>query len=426
MRNRLLLAVLLVAGALVPRVAAAESRADAIQAVLDEREAAIRTGDRETFLATVDPGADKEFKARQAALFDGLRSVPLSSYELIVRPDEVPDLAGGLDERYTADDVFLPPVESRYRIEGVDAVDALDGFFYTFLLRQGRWRIVSDTDVEDLGLPSSRNLWDFGPVARARSPHFTVLFDSADRTRAESLLRLAEEARDQLATSFNRPLPDQVLLILPHSVDQLAEMLQSTFDLSNFVAFAAASVDRDEGWESTAPRVFAQDVNLARSRRSFQLETLHHEFVHVAAYFPWLLLAVLDEGLAGGVRVRCAPDIPRHLSTRQRRRIGDGDEHDAWVEVPAGVGAGSVGDLLDEQLDLVLVEELDPLRVDVPALAHRRLRQVLAVDRARGARRERRRSDDRGDDRQNACREQKPLDHVPSFSECRRINRLRD
>ncbi|HEY3239157.1 MAG TPA: hypothetical protein VGL92_06315, partial [Acidimicrobiia bacterium] len=171
-----------------------------------------------------------------------------------------------------------------YRIEGVDAVDALDGFFYTFLLREGRWRIVSDTDVEDLGLPSARNLWDFGPVARARSPHFTVLFDAADRTRAESLLRLAEEARDRLATSFDRPLPDQVLLILPHSVDQLAEMLQSTFDLTNFVAFAAASVDRDEGWESTAPRVFAQDVNLARSRRSFQLETLHHELVHVAAF----------------------------------------------------------------------------------------------------------------------------------------------
>ncbi|HEY3238770.1 MAG TPA: hypothetical protein VGL92_04330, partial [Acidimicrobiia bacterium] len=136
MRSRLLLAVLLVAGALVPRpswgtppgprVAAAESRGEAVQAVLDEREAAIRNGDREGFLATVDPGADEDFKARQAALFDGLRSVPLSSYELLVRTDEAPDLAGGLDERYIADDVFLPAVESRYRIEGVDAVDALD------------------------------------------------------------------------------------------------------------------------------------------------------------------------------------------------------------------------------------------------------------------------------------------------------------
>jgi hypothetical protein len=274
----------MLAGGVVPGVAAAESREAAVQAVLDEREAAIRNGDREAFLDTVDPGADEEFKARQAALFDGLRSVPLSSYELLLRTDEAPDLAVGLDGRYAADEVFLPAVEARYRIEGVDAVDALDGFFYTFLLRDGRWRIVSDTDVEDLGLPSARNLWDFGPVARDRSPHFTVLFQSTDRRRAQALLRLAEEARDRLAATFDRPLPDQVLLVLPHSVDQLAEMLQSTFDLTNFVAFAAASVDRDEGWESTAPRVFAQDVNLVRSGRSFQLETLHHELVHVAAF----------------------------------------------------------------------------------------------------------------------------------------------
>ncbi len=281
---RLLLAVVLVGGAPTVPGAGAETRDDAIRAVLDQREAAVRSGDREAFLATVDPGASDEFKAAQGALFDGLRTVPLARYELVLRTDEVPDLAEGLGDRYTADEVFLPAVEAHYRLEGVDAVDALDGFFYTFLRREGRWRIVSDTDVEDLGLPSARNLWDFGPVARASSAHFTVVFAPADRQRAETLLDLAEQARERLATGFDRPLPDQILLVLPHTVDQLAEMLQSTFDLTNFVAFAAAAVDRDENWASTAPRVFIQDVNLARSRRSFQLETLHHEFVHVAAF----------------------------------------------------------------------------------------------------------------------------------------------
>jgi hypothetical protein len=281
---KLLLAVVLVGGALTGSAEAAETRDDAIRAVLAERVAAVRNGDREAFLATVDPGASEKFKAHQAALFDGLRTVPLSTYELELRTDEVPDLAVGLGDRYTADEVYLPAVEARYRIEGVDTVDALDGLFYTFLRRDGRWRIVSDTDVEDIGLPSARNLWDFGPVARAASPHFTVVFVPADRKRAETLLDLAEQARERLAAGFDRPLPDQILLVLPHSLDQLAGMLQSTFDLTNFVAFAAVSVDRDESWEATAPRVFIQDANLARSRRSFQLETLHHEFVHVAAF----------------------------------------------------------------------------------------------------------------------------------------------
>lgn len=286
-RLTLSLAVALALLATVPAPARGQSepdREEAVQAVLDEREAAIRSRDRERFLATVDPRAEDDFKARQVRLFDGLSSVPLAFFELVLRTDEIPDLSAGLEDRYAAEDVFLPPVEARYRIEEADEVDALDVFFYTFLLREGRWRIVADTDVEDLGLPSARNLWDFGPVARAKSRHFALFFDPDDRKRAEALVALAEEAYGRLAASFGRPLPKQVVVVLPHTLDQLREMLQATFDLTNFVAFATASVDRDQGWQSTAPRVYVQDTNLSRSRRAFQLSVFHHELVHVAAF----------------------------------------------------------------------------------------------------------------------------------------------
>ena len=286
--RRFLAAALLVAATVAadhpPVLGQADGREAAVRRVLDQREEAIRTGDRDRFMDTVDPAADREFRDRQAALFDGLRSVPLASFELVLRTDEIADLSAGLEDRYAADDVFLPPVEARYRIDGADRADALDGFFYTFLLRDGRWRIVSDTDVEDLGLPSSRNLWDFGPVDRVKSAHFTMLFDPADRSRAEALVSMAEDAYERLAEGFDRPLPDQVVVVLPHTLDQLREMLQATFDLSNFVAFATAAVDRDRGWESTAPRVYVQDINLSRNARSFQLETFHHELIHVAAF----------------------------------------------------------------------------------------------------------------------------------------------
>jgi hypothetical protein len=267
-----------------PTGVAADSKEKAVQEVLDQREEAIRSGDRKRFLDTVDPRAPEAFKVRQARLFDGLSSVPLASFDLRLRTDEIPDLSTGLAERYAADEVFLPPVEARYRIEGADSADALDAFFYTFLRRDGRWRIASDTDVVDVGLPSSRNLWDFGPVAKTVSGHFTILFNPADRERAESLLALAEEGHERLGRSFNRPLPAQVVIVLPHNIDQLREMLQATFDLSNFVAFASAAVDRDEGWASTVARVYVQDTNLSRNRRSFQLETFHHELIHVAAF----------------------------------------------------------------------------------------------------------------------------------------------
>jgi hypothetical protein len=285
--RRTVLALVVLVGTVLPAVPAAgqaDSREAGVKATLDQRVRAIRSGDRAAFLDTVEPGAGEDFRTRQARLFDGLRTLTLASFELRLRTDEVPDLSAGLRARYAADDVFLSAVEARYRIEGADRIDALDAFFYTFLLRDGRWRIASDTDVEDLGLPSSRNLWDFGPVALRRSAHFTLLFDPADRSRAEALLKVADQGFDRLASTFDRPLPEQVVVILPHSLDQLRDILQATFDLTNFVAFATASVDRDRGWESTAPRVYVQDANLANNPRAFQLETLHHELTHVAAF----------------------------------------------------------------------------------------------------------------------------------------------
>ena len=322
MRGRIgiLLAVALTAGATV-RPAGAQTatttvtREDAARQVLSQRDDAMKRGDRAAFLDTVDPSASEEFKARQGRLFDGLRSLPLAFYELRLRADEVPDLAGAaLAGRYGAAAAFLPPVEAHYRLTGIDTIDAVDGYYYTFLLRGGRWRIVSDRDVEDVGLPSARNLWDYGPVSQQRTAHFTVFHDPADRKRAEALASLCEEAYARLTSSFGRPVPKQIVVVLPHNLDQLREILQATFDLSNFVAFASASVDRDDDWQSTAPRVYVQDANLSRSRRDFQFQTFHHEFTHVAAFplagpfVPSWIHEGLADWMAGGQKGPTAVD----------------------------------------------------------------------------------------------------------------------
>ncbi len=265
--------------------AARVTREEAVRQVLAQRVDALERGDRAAFLDTVDIAATDDFKIRQGRLFDGLRSLPLESYELELRTDEVPDLAAGLAARYPgAEAVFLPPVEAGYRLTGIDTIDAVDGYYYTFLLRDGRWRIVSDRDLEDVGLPSARNLWDYGPVHQQRTDHFTILHDPADRKRAEALGTLCEQGYVRLKSAFDKAIPTQIVVVLPHTLDQLREILQATFDLSNFVAFASAAVDRDDDWKATAPRVYVQDMNLARSRRDFQLQTFHHEFTHVSAF----------------------------------------------------------------------------------------------------------------------------------------------
>ena len=300
------------AAAFVPPVGAkAQStpaaRDEAARQMLARRADAVARGDRAAFMETVDPAATDEFRTRQGRLYDGLRSLPLASYDLVLRTDEAPDLSAGLAARYPgAEAVFLPPVEARYRLTGIDTIDAVDGYYYTFLRRDGRWRIVSDRDLEDVGLPSARNLWDYGPVRQERTEHFTILHDPADQTRARTLATLCEQGYARLTSEFGRAIPEQILVVLPHSLDQLREILQATFDLSNFVAFASASVDRRDDWRPTAPRVYVQDTNLARSRREFQLQTFHHEFAHVAAFAlagpfvpSWIHEGVAD-WMAGG------------------------------------------------------------------------------------------------------------------------------
>ncbi len=85
------------------------------------------------------------------------------------------------------------------------------------------------------------------------------------------------------------------------------------------MAFASASVDRDDDWESTAPRVYVQDTNLARSRRDFQLQTFHHEFTHVAA-FP----------LAG-------PFVPSWIHEGLADWMATGERHPSAVDGSDGV-----------------------------------------------------------------------------------------
>ena len=68
-----------------------------------------------------------------------------------------------------------------------------------------------------MGLPSSRNLWDYGPVDHQRTAHFTVLHDPADRKRAEALAALCEQGYARLTGSFGRPVPAQIVVILPHT-----------------------------------------------------------------------------------------------------------------------------------------------------------------------------------------------------------------
>ena len=94
--------------------------------------------------------------------------------------------------------------------------------------------------------------------------------------------KTAEEAIGVLQQRWDQPWPERIPLVLPADTTELEKLLQSTIDLDKFLAFVAYGAVRDDGWETTAPRIYIQDENLADYGRDYQLETLVHELVHAA------------------------------------------------------------------------------------------------------------------------------------------------
>jgi hypothetical protein len=256
----------------------------AAQQLLDTRQRAIAEGDRDAFLATVDPEAPEAFREAQARSFDGWRALPLASYRLEARVDDTGDLAPpGLAARYGADRAFLPETRQSWRLAQYDDRDAVDALWLAYVERDGRWFVGGDEDLSALGLDTQRHLWELGEVRTLPTEHFLVLSHPEDADRADELAALGEEALAILDERWPLAWSRRIPIVLPGSADELEVILQTTFDLDNFVAFVAYGADREEGYEPTAPRMFIQDENLGRSSRRFQLETLVHELLHAAA-----------------------------------------------------------------------------------------------------------------------------------------------
>lgn len=261
--------------------------------MLDRRAAAVLSGDRETFLETVSAGS-AAFVRRQERLFEGLQSLPLESYELVADWDRAGDLARASDRRSypDADVVSIPLTEERYELEGVDPRPALEDLFFTFVEVDGTWSIAADDDLEEVGLFSARHLWDEGPVTVEEQGRFVLIghpcegAGSAGRRCARLTPDFLNVAGRSLRNVEERlpqaPVPASVAVLAPGSEEELGRMLQVTYELDNFLAFATATVDTSRGIEFTGHRIALNWARLEGSSDEYLETIMTHELVHIA------------------------------------------------------------------------------------------------------------------------------------------------
>lgn len=299
MKIRYLLVLLLLFGPL-PHAAAVDLESD-LQAMLDRRSKSIREGDRTTFMDTV-LDADKGFVEAQRQLFERMEALAIEGYRLVLTLDDVPEFTRKKDRELFKGEVMVIGVEERFRFKGLDVDERINDIIYTFVKSDGRWRIASDTAAEDLGLYSSRNLWELGPVAVRESQHFALIHHPQEAELAEGFLATAEQALGQANKVWLRPWHQKVPIIVPSDKQELERFLGASFDVSNFVAFAGCSLERedDDRWDELAPVMILNKENMLRHSPESKLQIFAHELVHVAtcdADGPYVPLFV-QEGMA--------------------------------------------------------------------------------------------------------------------------------
>ncbi|CAN5699047.1 hypothetical protein BH20ACT21_BH20ACT21_23860 [soil metagenome] len=261
----------------------------AIQELLDEHAAAYLEGQEGPFLEGLSTDSPA-FRARRRDFLAWSRTVPFASYELEADWERAGNLARAPDRaRYRgAEDVVIALVEERYRIEGFDERAAVEEYYLTFVKRSGVWRIADDSDLEELGLFSVRHLWDFGPVELQEGDHFSLMRHPCGvegLTCVElpaNLLATAEQALAQVDRGWSVPWRHRVLIYVPASADELARMIQATFPLDNFVAFAYSTYEAGDGYDLTGYRIMLNWEQIQGRDDAYLRSVLAHELLHIA------------------------------------------------------------------------------------------------------------------------------------------------
>jgi len=262
------------------------AEAAALDALLDRREAAARSGDDTAFADTVADPASPE-GARQLLAFRSLQDLGVTS----LAHDDVPvgpDPASGT------------VVRVRYRVEGIDEDDRETAVRYRLTHRDSGWRVAAE---EPTGGGAAAP-WLAMPGLRVDRGEHAVVAGKAE----PSALALAVRTVDGVLPGLRRTWPDTptpVLVLLPGTTAEAQALLGRRTAGVGEVA-ATTEGPRGPDGRATGDRVVVDPEARARLTEEGQEVVLAHELAHVA------------------VRANLAGSPPRWLSEGYADHVGYG------------------------------------------------------------------------------------------------------
>lgn len=282
----------------------------AVDDLLARRSRAVAQGNEDGFAATMTD-APASFRRQRLLWFARIRELPVAGYVLERDGDGFGDLGPALPRRRGFDEIRGVEVIERISLRGYDRVPTAEGLYLTVGRKGDRWSVLADDDLEDIGLWSARDLWDFGEVRTIARGGVLVVYHPGGGGAARRILDATRAAVSRIRRDWPFEWPERVVVHVPRTSRELARILQTSFDLGPFVAFASSSVDRrDGGWRLGGHRVYVQPGSFFAQPEASRGDILAHEVLHIATrdmaspYAPsWLEEGVAQHYGEGGAAV---------------------------------------------------------------------------------------------------------------------------
>ncbi|MCW2736777.1 hypothetical protein [Nocardioides sp.] len=246
-----------------------ESLREVALALVETRERALRDGDREAFLATVDPD-ELGFSATQARWFDNLALLPVGdvSYEL---GDEA------VMSQVAGDGDLQLPVDFTMRLRGFDKRPVTQRMVWTFVRSGEDALLANDRNIQiDAKTGWTPAPWDLAHIDVRRSDGILAIFDDETIDHADYVMSDLADATELVGDH----LPDWSRRFVAYGtsdVTAIDKMSPMTVDDTAGVAFPVLS---REGGPVAAYR-FVLNPTVVRDVVSRGL-VFRHELVHVA------------------------------------------------------------------------------------------------------------------------------------------------
>ncbi len=242
---------------------------EAALALVDEREEALRSGDRDAFLATVDPD-ELAFSSTQARWFDNLAQLPVTDVSYELGDESVMTQVAG------AGDLQLP-VDFTMRMRGFDRHPVTQRMVWTFVRDGDDALLADDRNVQiEAKTGWTPAPWDLTRIEVRHVGGILAIFDKETVDNADYVMEDLVDATEVVSRHVP-PWSEHFIAYGTSDVSAIDEM--SAMDVEDTAGVAFPVLARDGG--PVAAYRFMVNPNLIGDVLS-RGEVFRHELAHVA------------------------------------------------------------------------------------------------------------------------------------------------